>query len=481
MPTPLTPQVIEGFIETFLHETFDDPVAPGNFHRECWKLFCDPARYVAISAPRGHSKSTSLTLSCTLASIMFGVSNYALLLGASEDVIKPHIQNLLFQLQENEALIDTFKVTLKTVNQTELEGTTLAGPFRIIGKAPGQKIRGILWKARRPDLVIGDDLEDDIEVLNKESRVKLMKWLKRTILPIGSPRTKFRIFGTILHMDSLLENLLQSETWKTRRFSAHRDFDDFRDILWPERFNERALREIRQQYIEDHDPSGYSQEYLSRPIAETDAYFQKHMFLPMSQSDMFKPMNYYIAVDFAISQAETADCTVMLVAGVTADNMINVVQVDVFRGDGEEIIENLFTLAERYRDAVFILEEGQIRKSLGAFINTRMREHNTFLDIVLVKPLRDKISRSRSIQKRMQHGAVRFDTEASWYPGFLAECLAFPRGKHDDQVDALAWLGLHLDKLLLAPTVEELQEEEYAAEQKQANVQESGRSSVTGY
>ena len=42
--------------------------------------------------------------------------------------------------------------------------------------------------------------------------------------------------------------------------------------------------------------------------------------------------------------------------------------------------------------------------------------------------------------------------------------LVFPRGQHDDQVDALAYIGLALDKVITAPSLEELDEEEYQEE-----------------
>jgi hypothetical protein len=34
---------------------------------------------------------------------------------------------------------------------------------------------------------------------------------------------------------------------------------------------------------------------------------------------------------------------------------------------------------------------------------------------------------------------------ATWYPDFRSELLAFPAGKHDDQVDALGLIGQLLD------------------------------------
>ena len=55
--------------------------------------------------------------------------------------------------------------------------------------------------------------------------------------------------------------------------------------------------------------------------------------------------------------------------------------------------------------------------------------------------------------------AVKFDKSADWYQTLEDEMMRFPRDKHDDQVDALSWLGLIVDQVQTADTPEE--EEEY--------------------
>ena len=55
----------------------------------------------------------------------------------------------------------------------------------------------------------------------------------------------------------------------------------------------------------------------------------------------------------------------------------------------------------------------------------------------------------------------------------------FPKARHDDQVDALSWLGLVLDQVQSADTPEEEYEEEYQLTRKQS--QHDGRSQITGY
>ena len=76
---------------------------------------------------------------------------------------------------------------------------------------------------------------------------------------------------------------------------------------------------------------------------------------------------------------------------------------------------------------------------------------------------------------------VIFDKEGDWYASFEDECLTFPRGKRDDQVDAFAYLGLMLDKLVEAPTKEEIEDAEWYDEFGDDESNATGRSGVTGY
>jgi phage terminase large subunit-like protein len=95
-------------------------------------------------------------------------------------------------------------------------------------------------------------------------------------------------------------------------------------------------------------------------------------------------------------------------------------------------------------------------------------------------PTKDKQTRARSFQARLRAGGVRFDKDADWYPTLEDEMVRFPRDKHDDQVDALSWIGLTLDKLQEAPTPVELAEEEWE-EMEQTTYESQGRSWATGY
>ncbi len=111
-----------------------------------------------------------------------------------------------------------------------------------------------------------------------------------------------------------------------------------------------------------------------------------------------------------------------------------------------------------------------------------MFKRNTFINLNKEVPTKDKQTRARSIQGRLRAGGVRFDKESPWFASMEEEILTFPRGRHDDQVDALSWLGLTVDKFIAGKTEEELDEEEWEEEMMFASsVEDMGRSFVTGY
>ena len=223
-------------------------------------------------------------------------------------------------------------------------------------------------------------------------------------------------------------------------------------------------------------------EYLNIPIDESVAYFKRKDFIPMTEEDKKSKMNYYITADLAISESEKADFSVFILAGVDENKIIHVKDVIRERMDGKEIVDTLLMLQQIYDPEAVGIEDMQVSKAIGPFLREEMIKNNTFLNLVPLKHGgKDKTTRSRSIQARMRAHGVCFDKQADWFANFENECLTFPRGKHDDQVDAFAYLGLMLDKLIEAPTKEEIDELEYLDEQRSAESDNGGQSATTGY
>jgi predicted phage terminase large subunit-like protein len=483
---------------SLLMRNFDNPKPTPEFHMDLWKLATKPDRFVAIAAPRGHAKSTAVTHAFTLAAVLFRFRKFVLLVSDTEGQAKLFLDDIKKELLENDELIRLFGVKrFKKDSETDIIVELSGGhEFRIIAKGSEQKVRGLKWRNKRPDLIIGDDLENDEIVLNEERRKKFRQWLFNALIPAGSDDCLVRIVGTILHLDSALERLMPplndpntvveplkqyskvKRNWLSVRFRAHDE--KYEHMLWPEKFPKERLEALRSNYVEQGFPEGYAQEYLNYPIDEATAYFRKSDFHPVQNPH--EHCEYYAAADLAISQRDSSAYSVITVAGLNSEGFLKVVDVVRFRGDAWEIIGEIFRIQNIYKPAEFIIEQENIARSIGPVLYREMgRQGNPFVNIVPVTPTQDKEKRARSLQARMRAGKVQFDTESDWYNDLQTEMLQFPKGKYVDQVDSLAHIALHLDKMVDVPTKEELEDEEWELEFEMMYEDESGVNATTGY
>lgn len=504
----INPAVVYGFTATLLHSRFDNPKPTPQFHKELWNLMCDDHPFAAAAAPRSHAKSTAVTHSFSLACICFKLKSHILIVSNTEAQAINFLNDIKTEFYENEDLIKTFgfKRFIKDA-QTEVVGEFEDGSkFRVVAKGSEQKIRGIKWRNKRPDLIMIDDAEDDEIVMNEERRHKFRSWFRNALLPCGSDTCHYRMVGTILHMDSVLESLMPPKApadkgdnyhdstvlyklkevnldrrrqWISIRFRAHPSMYDFSEILWPEQFSERRLTQIRQGYIDDGMPDGYAQEYLNNPLDETNAMFVRTDFQSLGDDC---PLDYYISADLAISEKKARAYSVFAVAGVTPDGILRYENVVRIRGDAYVLVDTLFELVSIYEPEMVIIEKENIATTLHGMILREMQDRDIYFRLEMPTPTKDKVARARPLQLRMRAGRVEFDTSAPWFASFQEECLQFPRGKYKDQVDAASWIPYMIQHIASAPTAEQLAEEEWEEEYETSYASfEMGASKVTGY
>ncbi len=479
-------KVIDGFSQGLLAAKYDNPKPIPSFHWEMWELCCAQNPKVAIAAPRGHAKSTAITHAYILTMMLLRVKSFCLLVSDTEAQAAEFLGDIKSELSGNEILRKKcgIKTLLKETETNVVCQFQDGEKFRIQAKGSEQKVRGLKWSGKRPDLIVGDDLENDEIVMNPDRREKFRRWFMNALVPCGSDTCWVRIVGTILHLDSMLQRLLEDDNWETLKYKAHNS--DFSEILWPEQWPKERLLETRGFYESQNNLDGYSQEYLNRPIATGNAYFNPDYFKDFERDGdraLMPNLEYFAAADFAISEKEKADYTVIIVGGVDPDGVLYVVDVKKGRWDAEQIIEELISAQKMWKPNVFTFETAKIDKAIGPFLEREMMRQRVFLNIVKMTPTQSKTMRGRSIQAMHKSGAVRYDREASWYPDFYGELLTIsdsgPRGKHDDCFDAFAYLGLTVDEFFEAQSDEEIEDEEY--EQVFEDYHDQGRDNHTGY
>jgi predicted phage terminase large subunit-like protein len=486
-----------GFARKYLVGRYDEPKPIPDVHREWWALCMSEYPQVAIAAPRGHAKSTCITFAYTLFILLTKRSQHLLLLGSNEALASAFLHDIKAELNENEALRRDFGLE-RLIKETETDlivELTGAHKFRIVVKGAGQRMRGLKWERKRPDTCVFDDMEDEEMVLNEGRREKFRRWFYGTVRPILRGGGKIRGVGTIIGFDSLLERMMPSEKsaqtvkeplrvyssdpkgWASIKYRAHSH--DFAEILWPEQRNAEDLKKIRSEYAAMGMLDIYGQEYLNDPIDPTTAYFRQQDFIAMKPADFETRKAYYAAGDLAIGENDRSAYTVLVVGGLDNDGFLNIVDVRRGRLDGEQIVDEIFSIHARWDEQMFRLESENIEKAIGPFLYRKMDETGVYINISSKAPTKDKDKRAQSIRARMRAGKVRFNKEAEWYADFEEELLKYPKAPFKDQVDAISWLGLMLEEMIEPETDKELEEEEYQMAFEEHT--SMGRCASTGY
>lgn len=486
----LTAEIVEAFSGMYLSPRYDEAQPTPVFHRESWERYCSSASLAATAAPRGHAKSTALTHDYILAVAVFREEQYIIIVGASEEMAVEHLGDIANELRENDDLIRDFKIKGLAVDQkTDIIVECLDGyQFRIMARGAEQKIRGKKWRGKRPGLIVGDDLEDDEQVESRERRKKFRRWFQRALVQTIRDKGKVRVHGTILHIDSLLSHLMKNKAWKSKLYKAHKSFSDFSEILWPEKFPKERLMAKRQEFINEGDAAGYSQEYLNDPRDNDEAYTRKEDYLPMEETDYETSKIFAVGCDFAVSKLDTANRSSFTVGGRDINNLLHHVDQRVGRWDVVEIIDEIFNIQTQWNPEVFFVEDGVIWKTLWPIIRQEMAHRDIWMSFHAITPVKDKKVRGRAFQRRMRAKSCRFDKNAPWYSEYEEEVQTFTGDSEavlDDQFDSTAIMSEGLTKWT-GP----VEEEDFETEVEEAfglksrmlkSEKSSGRSSVTGY
>ena len=116
--------------------------------------------------------------------------------------------------------------------------------------------------------------------------------------------------------------------------------------------------------------------------------------------------------------------------------------IDVFRVRMEypELKRELLNLARRYRAAVVLIED----KGSGTSLLQDVRREGMY-KAKAVLPKLDKVLRLSAQSAVIENGRVSLPAQAPWLSDYERELMAFPKARHDDQVDStsqfLEWMN----------------------------------------
>ena len=210
--------------------------------------------------------------------------------------------------------------------------------------------------------------------------------------------------------------------------------------IHPARYTTEMMLKIKRNLVAGGQKRVWDALYQQNPIPDEGNYFSKEMFRYYGSAPDRRELYIYQAWDFAISEGKESDYTVGTCIGV--DHRENIYYLDQRRfriQDGGVIVDEILDFAEKWNADLLGFEDGQIWKAIEFQFQKRCEERRQYPSHELLKPLTDKMVRANPLRGRMQLGKVYFDKNTPYFTDLHKEMLHFPAGKHDDQIDSLAW------------------------------------------
>jgi predicted phage terminase large subunit-like protein len=349
---------------------------------------------------------------------------------------------------------------------------------------------------RGADLLIVDDpIKNDTEANSKNHRDSIWDWFNSTAFTRVEPGGTVIIVMTRWHCDDICGRIITRQNtkiitnnsnnnhnndWIIINFPAIAETNDILgrksgEALWSERYDINKLIDIKNQIGE----YWFAALYQQRPVTADGNIFKRKYFkyfiedniyyyLPENEFDysiditnanqqkepdtkisakrtiLKTDCSIFAVMDLAATTKQTSDFTAIIIFAISQNKEILILDIIKEKFEGSEHLNLLKQVYLRWKPTLIGIESVQYQISLIQIA----RKLN--LPVRPLKADKDKVSRSLPIATLMEAGKVYFKEDAHWLNNFEEELLSFPNGKHDDQVDAFAYISTMLEPVIQA-------------------------------
>lgn len=296
-------------------------------------------------------------------------------------------------------------------------------------------------------LIITDDLtKSRAEAESELQREADWDWFTDDLLTRQEPHAAHIAIGTRYHLDDVLGRILlnDGDAYTVLRLPALAEGDDLLgrregEALWAERFPASVIerqRAIMGEY-------SFAALYQQKPVPMSGGLFKRDQLTLIDHvpADLVGAVRFW---DTAMSSKTTADYTVGVLLGMTERGRYVVLDVSRFRKEWGEVQPEIVRVAQNdgAQIPIGIEEVAYMSRAVQELlIDGRMHRYS----VTGVKPDKDKLTRARAFEARVNAGLVDV-YRGAWSGSYIDELCSFPFAAHDDQVDATTGAYLMLEQ-----------------------------------
>lgn len=362
---------------------------------------------------------------------------------------KENAERMLFdailELQKNPRILQDYgelynaKRNSEELTQKKISNFLTNNGIRVEAHSTQESIRGRLHGAQRPDALILDDFETNktkdseaytAQVAGHISEAQSGMDANGIVLYLCNYITEY---GNVAH---LFERQKNDPRLKVRKVDL---LDENGNPNWPEKYTltkepgKVSVADIRAKL----GPQVFNAEMMNSPIDNDSQEFSPSWFHPISRSEvMAKNTRKFALIDSAMSKRSDSDNTGISRVYVDRENKWYV-SGKKYRVNAKDLIDILFQLHEEGFEKIGI-ETTAYTEGVFPYFQEECRKRNKYPRIVELKHGGvQKETRIRGLIPRYSNGDIyHIQGECD---ALEAELLRFPKSRHDDVMDSLAY------------------------------------------
>lgn len=399
-------------------------------------------------APRGIGKSTWGFLILPMWALAHGWRTFVIAFADAGPQAAKHLLSFKAELDNNALLIADFPELCRAAVRPSTGGTVAdregiyiaASGAVFMAKGIDSSTLGAKIENRRPDLLLFDDIEPDESNYSLYQKEKRLSTIRDGVFPMNLYAVVW-FLGTTVMLGSIIHDLVQQATetdppkWpRTENITVHYfpaivTLDDGSEAsLWPALWTLEFLADER-----ENNGASYGKNYANRPVGRDGVYWTLSDF-PTGR--LLAPTRVGLWVDPAVTTKSSSDFTgLAVVAYSPTERKCEIREATGVRLAGKELRLKVISLLEAHPDIGRILVEVNQGGDLWRDVF-----HNLGVKVVTHTASEAKEVRFARALVSWQRGRV---LHSRYLEMLQVQATAFPRGQHDDVIDAAVSGVLH--------------------------------------
>ena len=383
------------------------------------------------------------------------------------DSIENGVKNMRKNIEHRYENSDFMKKYVPKVRFTDVrwEFTNIDGRTLIVkGYGAQTGVRGAKELGTRPQFAVLDDLVSDEDARSPTVIASIEDTVHKAVTFALHPTKSMIIWsGTPFNAGDPLYKAVESGAWTVNVFPICEHFPCSRkDFVsaWPDRMTYDYVLEKYNDAMALGRPDTFNQELMLRIMSDSERLVKDSQILWYSRETLLKnkeQFNFYITSDFATSEKEASDYSIICVWAYNSKGQWFFVDGICKRQTMDKNINALFKFAQKWRPQAVGIEVSGQQAGFMSWIMSEQMERQIYFTLASdkdsgepgLRPITDKLKRFNVVQPWFALHLMFFPVELKTSE-VLAEgmnelrliAVGGFRSKHDDFIDNVSMLGM---------------------------------------